>query len=380
MGKYHLLFKTAQAEFRCWRNFAHPRKWEITPIVELTRGRKRPKAGKELADQELSVTPGIYDFDKNVDESVEAFSSSASVILDLTREETLTCAEINQIAISQGGYQAWVSFCSGLRDRGIKGLIPVLMVNPAADDSEENYRSKLRSQCEAMHKNFGAVAYRASVLQDTEFVFDLEILRDIILKILGSGGRFILILDHEFIRSGTGLFHALRTSNLVKGIQARYPGLEFVILGTSFPSTVTELGGEDEGNFPTEESYLYDEVIRQINDNKRIYYGDYGSINPIRNDRIIARGGWRPRIDFPTSRRQIFYFREKRGEKSYSSHYESVAKKVKGSSSFENISGSWGVNQILLAAAGIVPASSPSFWISVRMEIFLHQQIPRLNQ
>tara|TARA_B100001971_G_C18140408_1_gene510073 strand:+ start:525 stop:701 length:177 start_codon:yes stop_codon:yes gene_type:complete len=57
----------------------------------------------------------------------------------------------------------------------------------------------------------------------------------------------------------------------------------------------------------------------------------------------------------------------------------SVAKKVVSNSSFEDIPESWGVQQIKAAANGSPPGKAPSFWISVRMEIHMRQQIIRLS-
>lgn len=45
---YFLLFKTAQAEFRAWDVLSSNAKEHVFPIVELTRGRKIPKSGKDI--------------------------------------------------------------------------------------------------------------------------------------------------------------------------------------------------------------------------------------------------------------------------------------------------------------------------------------------
>ena len=160
---------------------------------------------------------------------------------------------------------------------------------------------------------------------------------------------------------------------------------ELVILSTSFPKFVTDLGDEEEDSFPLEEVFLHEEIAKNKGARTVIHYGDYGSINPIRNDQIIMRSGWRPRIDFPTSEGRIFYYREKREKddegvtNSYASHYASVANNVVNDPSFEKLQDCWGVTQIESAAAGHPPGVSPSFWISVRMEIHMRQQVNRLN-
>lgn len=374
-NEYFLLFKTGQSETRCWRHFEHPRKSEIIPIIELTRGRKKPKTGKGVPEDQWSMTPGIFDYQKNLETAVKNFSEVGVSILDITREPSLMCAELSEKTLSDGGYCRWRKFCSQMRSAGLANMIPTLLINPSEGETIDLYKENVRGQLNKLMDDFGAVAYRASVLHDTDFFYDIALLASDINAHISAGRRFILVFDHEFIRTGTGIIHALRTSQLIQRVRQLAPKMEIVVLATSFPSNVTELGGEREGIFPTEESYLYDEILRQINDNEGIYYGDYGSINPVRNDLIFARGGWRPRIDFPTKDRRIFYFREKRDGATYASHYATVAAEVVRDPKFDNLSGSWGVQQIRDAAAGRVPSSSPSFWISVRMEIFLQRQV-----
>lgn len=374
-NEYFLLFKTAQAETRCWRYFAHPRKNDITPIIELTRGRKKPRAGKDIPEDEWPSTPGIFDYQKNIVVAAKEFAESNSTILDITREPSLMCAELSDMTVSDDGYSRWKAFCVSMQAEGLTNLIPTLLINPSENETPENYKNNVRVQLNDLMDHFGAVAYRASVLHDTDFFYDIALLALDINEHISAGRRFILVIDHEFIRTGTGIIHALRTSQIIQQIRLLTPNVEIVVLATSFPSNVTELGGEENGVFTTEESYLYDEVRRQINNNEGIYYGDYGSINPVRNDLVFSRGGWRPRIDYPTIDRRIFYYREKRLGATYASHYASVASDVLADKKFDGLSGSWGVQQIREAAGGRVPSSSPSFWISVRMEIFLHRQI-----
>ena len=72
-------------------------------------------------------------------------------------------------------------------------------------------------------------------------------------------------------------------------------------------------------------------------------------------------------------------FKKKKLYDSYEPHYVSVANKVVNNPLFEGALESWGVKQIKLAADGEPPAKAPSFWISVRMEIHMLQQIKRLG-
>lgn len=383
-SEYFLLFKTAQAEFRAWDVLSSGAKEHVFPIVELTRGRKIPKSGEDIPEERWPLTEGIYDFDKNVTKVQDTFGECERVIIDLTREPGLTCFEIDALSKSDNGYERWVEF---LREKkgNFRDLVPTLLANPSDEEGEEDYKTNIRNQLDSLMQEFSGVAYRASVLIDPEFLYDLIILEDKINGYLDNDKNFWIELDHEFVRPGMGLLHAARTLGVIEEIQKIVPRAQIIILSTSFPNSIEELGDPESDSFPMEEVSLFEEIERNLRPGTIVRYGDYGSINPVRNDQVFARGGWRPRIDFPTSKKRTYYFREKRIKdakgvaSSYASHYVSVANKVVDNSLFEEIPESWGVKQIKSAAAGSPPGKAPSFWISVRMEIHMLQQIKRLG-
>lgn len=389
-SEYFLLFKTAQAEFRAWDALSPDAKRHVFPIVELTRGRKIPNSEKDRLGEGIDIdkddwssTEGIYNFWGNVTNVRDAFERSEHIVIDLTREEELTCFEIDALARSENGYEKWVEFLKGQKDN-FRDLIPTLLINPSDGESEEDYKTNIGGQFDDLMREFSGVSYRGSVLLDPDFLYDLIILKDKINGHLDNGKRFWVELDHEFIRPRTGLLHAATTLGLIDRIHEIVPRAEIVILSTSFPRNIEELGDPEDDSFPLEEVFLYEEIAKNIKEDVAISYGDYGSINPLRNDLVFTRG-WRPRIDFPTSKKRIFYYREKRNKdkhekySTYESHYISVAEKVVKNSLFEDIPESWGVKQIKYAASGAPPGKAPSFWISVRMEIHILQQIKRLG-
>ncbi len=382
VSKYFLLFKTAPSEFRAWANLSSEAKKNIIPIIELTRGKKIPKSDRDESDPDSRIeeskwrdTPGIYGFEKNVSSVEAAFTDTEYVILDLTREQELSCYEIDEIAKSANGYANWISFLSSQKEK-FKKIIPTLLINPSADEDTEAYKANIVAQFKALMSNFDGACYRASVLLDTEFIYDLIVLKDEIKESMANGKRFIIELDHEFINPKSGFLHAVGTTGIIKKISEILPQAEIVILATSFPRSVADIGDPDSDSFPVEEISLYDEIKRNVARTTILHYGDYGSINPVRNDQVAR--GWRPRIDFTTSNGRILYYREKK-IKDYGIHYASVAKNLKNDPSFEDIPNSWGVKQIKLAALGTPPGKAPSFWISVRMEIFIRQQLRRLG-
>ena len=219
-----------------------------------------------------------------------------------------------------------------------------------------------------------------------------------IVESLGKGNKFYVILDHEYIRPLKGSLHADRTNEIIEKIKSEIPQASFISVATSFPKDVTDIGEDDFGNFPVEEMLLYDAIKLK---HKDVLYGDYGSINPIRNDEVIITQGWRPRIDFVSNLDQMhtYYYREQRreiGQKKvedkknggtklqkirapYAEHYASVAKSVVKHKTFQNLNFSWGCGEIQKASEGKVPSNAPSHWISVRMEIHMIQVLKRFS-
>lgn len=393
--EYFLLFKTADAEKRAWKNLDHNRREAIFPIVELSRGRKirgkgKDKAGNNLTAERLIGEKDIYAFDKNFTSAFDLMSKCKNFFVDLTREPSLSCYEIEQLSDSSNGYQNWVQFVLD-RKANYSSILPTLVVNPSEEEAVEEYLDNLSSQFIKFSKKFNAIAYRASILEDEDFLYDLHALKNKIEQFQRDGGEFYLFLDHEYIRPNNGDAHYQRTSQIISSILDEFPSLKIVILATSFPKSVTDIGDENHDIFRVEEMYLYKKIKKNYDE---VIYGDYGSINPIRNDEVVMARGWRPRIDFTSSVGElaVYYFREKRdviGQSTvnvrgqskkkniyapYSKHYSSVANKVIGFKfGYQDLKSSWGNDGIKAASMGRVPSNSPSYWISVRMEIHIIQ-------
>lgn len=392
---YFLLFKTADAEKRAWRNLLLRRKQAVFPFIELTRGKKlrgagRDENGKSLAAEQLRSQEGIYGFESNWRSALDLMEPCEQIFLDLTREPSLSCFETDYLSRSRDGYSAWTTFLIS-RKSSWSNVLPTMIVNPSEAEGELDYQANIKTQFDVMAANFGKIAYRVSVLEDSGFIYDLALLSNQIKEYVDGGGEFFIFLDHEYIRPTNGQVHAKRTSQIVSSIKDVSTSVTIVCLATSFPKSVTDIGDEDFDNFPVEEVYLFEAVLR---DHPEIQYGDYGSINPIRNDEIIITQGWRPRIDYVSNneRLEIYYYREKRDVigkhpstrknilAPYSRHYQSVAQKVKNRIPYYvNLNESWGCGQIEEAAAGNVPSNSPSHWISVRMEIHIVQILKHLG-
>jgi hypothetical protein len=161
-------------------------------------------------------------------------------------------------------------------------------------------------------------------------------------------------------------------------------GVKNIILSaTSFPQNPTEYGDDREGKYDLEETTIFNKVLNGLDSASKkklnLIYGDYASINPNRNDQ---RGGraWIPRIDIPTERK-LFYLRYRRNsqiQESYAKAYTKVAQKITREPDYkrlrEKLRNCWGIKQIELAAEGEPQGLTPSFWISVRMNIHITLQ------
>ncbi|WP_444451436.1 beta family protein [Rhodobacter capsulatus] len=384
---YFVLARTGQSEMRALRNLKKEDRVKFTTLLELTRGRKR--ASKHIKDGDE-----IYNFSAIQDFLHDYYVEGMMMFVDLTRDQDLSSPRIDALASSSDGYAEWISFVNGVKEK-CPGICPVIQVSPEDGESWDSYGEKILEQFEALSSNFPALAYRVRKNIDDSFDADLELLSSRIRRYTDSGFKFYFILDYEYIRVNTAELHSLEAASIIQVVNEICPTADIVLAATSFPSSVTDIGNEDRGDFPIEEVKFFELVANRLSNIVKIHYGDYGSIHPIRND-AVARG-WRPRIDYPYAGRKVFYFREKReaktieanGSKSvvysdYISHYCSVARKIYTDQRFLNDQHSsditsWGISEIANAAENRVGGSTPSYWISVRMCIHIEQQLLRLS-
>ena len=386
---YFLHLKTSQAEVRAWRKISAEDKTKITPILEISKGRQKRRKNNE--------GPKIYDFGKILDDIVEDFSNGSNQLIvdidvdDIESIETKdkeSNEELTKYISPDNGYQGWTdllnkiesSFQENNRNHNFPNIIPNLLCNPKGDPNE-HYMS-IRKQFRRLARKFSCIAYRVPV-EDIHFINDLKALKEDINGYTDSGKTFYLILDHQHVTPHNVEIRASNTIKLIAETRYIINFPKIVILASSFPRSVTDIGGDTYGEIRNEEVHLYDRVARLNQGNPPLIYGDYGSIYAGNVDTYWARG-WRARVDFPTSKKITFYHRSK-GIYSKSgsgvASYINIAGKVFGDDNFdgESLNNSWGVEQIKAAANGNVPGRTPSFWISVRFEIHVKQQLKRLG-
>lgn len=383
MNPYYLVLKTGQSEMRAFREVKSKLSEGVFPVVEITRGRKNLKG-------RIETTGETYNFSAVVSFIDELGGATETAYIDITKEESLSSEITIGLESSDNGYQRWVQFVLDRRDKN-GSICPVLQISPKENESWGDYISAVHSQFDAFAQTCDSIMYRARKNHDNSFDVDIDELSQKIERYTHDGGRFVFLLDYDYIRVQTSDFHAVEAVDIIRLIHDICPSAEIVLVATSFPSSVTDVGEDLSGDIPLEEVFFHSKVSNQLNNVVNVKYGDYASVNPIRNDFITQ--GWIPRIDFPYGGRSILYFRERRrsvgvGKQkryltTYSQHYPNVATRIVADPRFGNDliaqnAKSWGIEKIVETANGTVAGSSPSFWISVRMVIHIEQQLDRV--
>lgn len=350
MNKYALLIKTGDSELRALSNF--PDTSSILPIIELTRGRK------SKTDKEGSIEKRL--------KKIKDIFKDEEIILDLTSDEGLSNSTIDSFFVPDNGYSNWVNFLISIKSENcFKKLIPTIIVN----GSDEDIVANLRLQASQIAKEFNCLSYRCNI-EDDGCIDDIDAIKDY----LNENDSFIII-DNGYIQPSELKLCSNKTVELINKILSFVPHASIIVASTSFPD---KLPDEDNSTIRLSEIELYKSVVLSSK-NPSIIYGDYGGVNPIRNDGIVMAHGWRPRIDVPLAD-SVFYYRKRRNGLEYSTTYSMVAQEVNLDSRFpSSMKNNWGIQQIINAANGASPGSNPSFWISVRMNIHIEQQLKRLK-
>lgn len=350
-NKYSLLLKTGDAEIRAAKYFTTLN--NLLPIIELTRGRKSKN------DQEGNIK-------KRIDQIVPIFKKQ-EVILDITSDPALSNTTIDQFYSPENGYEAWTEFLETLKkEHSFSKIYPTIMFNWEEDPDANNLKLELKK----LYKSFDGIAYRSDI-EDDGFLDDITAIRSYVQDFK----YFFFIIDCGYLRYSNMKDCEEKSINRIQEIKKILPNTTFILLSTSYPNNV---GDNNDDVIDIKEIQLYHNVSSSLESD--IIYGDYGSINPVRNDDITMARGWRPKIDVPLEK-ELYYSRRRKGsEKHYSPVYNTVARIVTSNSKFpKHLTRNWGIKQIQECASGSAPGATPSFWISVRMNIHVEQQLRRLK-
>lgn len=360
--KYCVIAKTAQAELRAMSNLSKDVLDKILPIVELTRGRK------VTAKDKKTIT---YPYNKLIDRIKEIYHDF-DIAFDVTSIESLSSPEIDELFDYSSGYAKWIQLLDDLIvDNTFKSVIPSVLLN--YDDS--NFENNVKTELQQLNARFDSIMYRYSIGNE-EGIEDLKL----ITANFPNTKELLVVLDCEYVPVASINTTVLACNTIIPRVKSVLGDRNYkiVLASTTYPNNVAETNNEYSDDIPLREIDLYNGVLKK---NKDVIYGDYGTVNPKRNDNIVMANGWLPKIDVALQT-IVYYNRQRRpsGTTAYSSTYEQVARLATSDSRFPlDLIDIWGIRQIIDCSIGAVPSSQPSFWISVRMNTHICQQVRRLG-
>lgn len=354
--KYFVIIRPGLAERRALINSSAQILDNIIPIIELTKGRKKTIDNKVY-----------HPIERYIDDFKSIFKNR-TVCVDVTSTDSLMSEEVLRFYNPANGYEQWVNFLIDLKNENcFSKIIPAAICNYSDPNFEENFKSQINK----LISEFGTIVYRNSI-SDEEFYADLDLL---------PIENTIYLIDCEYVLPSSTLNVAskviARINNITQKFNISFPYI--ILVSTSFPNNISDLMDESRAAFKILESEIFDSVKSECN-LPNLLFADYGSINPIRNDDVIMTKGWVPRIDVPL-KDEIFVYRKRRpkGVTQYQDTYIDIANDCVNDEKFPNLLvNNWGIKQIEIASEGLPPSSAPHFWISVRMNIHLQQQMERL--
>lgn len=345
--KYLPVIKTIDAEFRAMEHLDTDALAAMVPLFELSRGRR-------------SKNDKVGDVTKRL-KKLQSFYPHQRFMLDLTSDINRRNSQIERLQSNDGGYASWMDFTISLKEF-FPEIIPVIQISDEGLDTAEEYFSLLEKQARGLLDHFDIIVYR--------FPLEYDGYKDDLARIVSQveSSRIFCVVDAGYIMQEKAQLYAAPIGLVINHLK-QMGILNLALVSTSFPQNPTDHGEV----YTLEEKVLYDQCSQAYGD---LVYGDYATIHPIPN--LQAGGnGWIPRIELPGPNHMI-YHRERRdrdNEPTYAPAYIRAAKRMVVDPRFvqveKKIGPCWGIEQIKLAAAGKPPGLSPSFWISVRMNIHM---------
>jgi len=343
---YCPVVSTRDAEFRGFSELSKSTLSHLLPVVELTRSRR----------SKLNANGDIH---RSLERLLEVVGN-LPFIMDVSSSESQQNSQTAELLSPENGFEAWCKFVAS----NVPSAIPVVHFLDPFD--EGNFLVQL----ERLGKVSGLVALRIPTWFD-----DFPALMSA-LSTSSIQCDFILLLDAAFVRGEAEANAALTRMLEMYEVLRSQTSVRFVsTLASAFPSSVVDpgYGGDEHGILPLHEvmiSRKFAEKIPATQDGPKVLYGDYSCIHPLDFQGTVTN--WVPRVDCPLDE-IVFYRRYRRHE----GGYVRAAKAVADDAMYRPLE-CWGCEQISAAARNDPQGRSPSFWISVRLNIHIERQVVRL--
>ena len=336
---------TRDAEFRGFAQIFGRTLDSLLPVIEITRSRRS------------KTNPG-GDIQKSLERALEVIGSRLFV-LDVCGLGSQMNSQISDLLSSDNGFENWTTF---LIDNVPSSCIPVVHLEEPFDLINFN------TQLTRLQTKFSRIALRIP----TSYEYLSQAI-GALASGLKRGNVYVAFIDSGYVKEDTKYGAIKKISEMLSHLVNLRP-LLCAPLSSSFPSSVVDVGygADDQGQFPLTEIEVAD-AAKAVGEtlNLRVVQGDYSTIHP--NEFTGTVTNWVPRIDTPLDR-SLFYHRIRRPAGGYAL---CAARTVKDPR-YVRIK-SWGIDQIEAAAAGSPAGKSPSFWISVRLNIHIERQVNRLK-
>jgi hypothetical protein len=362
--------KTRASETRAYAELSDDIKDEILPIFELTgvRGYTYPQKYIDMGMPDKSRSGDINKKRKELLNLV----CNRPFILDITDDDTLKQDGITKLASSANNYEAWLDFLT--EDEKFKSLvIPTIQF-------DTRHLPETFEQVKKLNQHFKYVAVKLPTFTfkeniKSENIFNVKniqanpSIQEIIDRIgqVLSLDKLIVILDFGYIKQLDD-YKKLITDCIDKitggdKIKALIP------VSSSFPTFVDS----SKRTIAAQEQLVFDFISEKMNSNK-VFHGDYASLHPVKYD--ISGGGWIPRIDFISKTNDAInycYRRSSSDGKNDATLYSILAQEVLSSPDYTPVQeiSTWGDEQIKKRVTDDSFGKSPSFWISVRVNLYI---------
>lgn len=339
--KYMPIVRTRAAELRGFRELSAEVHHSLFPLIELTRSRRSSK------------NPG-GDIQKSVDAIVDILAGRPFVV-DLTSLASQQNSEFNQLLDDTGAFQAWTEFA---RDRLPPTCVPIVHLTDPFETGD------FVPQVERLLERFQRVAIRVptSYTDLAEIISTLE-------RALGSLQNVVIILDAGYVTAKSLPGAQGRLSEMLGELAGKRPNW-LSVTSSSFPSSVTTVGGGDEeGELALHEVTLGNALLRVRND---LRYSDYAAIHPLDFSGTVSN--WVPRVDVMLDEK-FYYYRYRRT----AGGYPLAAAEARNDRRWLSLS-CWAQDNIDAAASGNPKGMNPSFWIANRVNFHISRQVSRLTR
>ncbi|WP_316677804.1 hypothetical protein [uncultured Tolumonas sp.] len=342
---YFPIIKTRDSELRCFEHIDDDDFAKILPIYELTKSRKTTKA----------PDGDIYRRMKQIAD----IQKGRPFILDLSTDEKYSNPQIEQLLSEYDGFKEWQYFIFDLHSE--LNIIP--MVHLYEDDNGEF------SDVEHFVRNASSRTKSLAVRLPYDLIGeDIKRYLNPIISNLNKDCKLYVLLDAESVRAEPISDVVATFLDACSGTESFGSKIEDVVmLCSSFPSSVAQVGGEDiAGSFKIFEEDIYQGIISEF----PIKYGDYASIN---TEQIEMKGGtFVPRIDIASLDGKSFAY--KRYRRNNGGYVRAAEHTISDTDSYIPL-GVWADEEILAAAANNPSGISPAFWISIRMNYYIKSRI-----